>query len=199
MYLSYSDCNTAQHGTTQHRTADWSNAKHITGPCHVIARRPMLAWCLAPWRLAHRQCWQSSALEALEEGVDTNPLESPCHWLGDPGCEATDLAPGHRQPHPHQLAASNPDHVLHACNPTQNETKRGEPLPITGPGHAHMYPDAYTICHLSLATGNQSVALISNHHMSDSFERYLSACTPGSSSESDLSTFSVSVSICPKF
>ena len=48
-----------------------------------------------------------------------------------------------------------------------------------------MYPDAYDLSSLSLATSNQSVALISINHMSDPIERYLTACTPG---ESDMST-----------
>lgn len=185
----------ARHSTAQHNTVDTaiqSNPIHLAEQCKTHHRplschRTQADVSVVPgaWRTIHRQCWESSALEALEEGDNTNPLESSCDSLGDPGCEATDLAPGHRQPHPHQLAASNPDHVLHACNPAQTETKRGEPLPITGPGHAHMYPDAYDLSSLSLATSNQSVALISINHMSDSIERYLTACTPG---ESDMST-----------
>jgi hypothetical protein len=62
---------------------------------------------------------------------------------------------------------------------TLSKTKRSEaslsPSPAQG---MHTCIRMHTICHLSLATSNQSVALISNHHMSESFERYLSACTP---------------------
>jgi hypothetical protein len=57
VHVSYSErsTSTAQHNTTLYiqqsnptQSTQQSNAKHITGPCHVIARRPMLAWCLGP-------------------------------------------------------------------------------------------------------------------------------------------------------
>ena len=61
VHVSYSErststsTSTAQHDTTLYiqqsnptQSTQQSNAKHITGPCHVIARRPMLAWCLGP-------------------------------------------------------------------------------------------------------------------------------------------------------
>lgn len=70
---------------------------------------------------------------------------------------------------------------------TLPKPKRSEaslsPSPAQG---MHTCIRMHTICHLSaLPTSNQSVALISINHMSDSIERYLTACTPG---ESDMST-----------
>lgn len=129
---------------------------------------------------------QSSALEALEEEVNTNPLESRSDWLGDTGCEATDLAPARRQPHPHQLAASNPDHC--SCTlaspprclaalpwPAQNEARRASlsppypcpmsnvdahaPCPMPHAQGTHTCIRMHTIYHLSLNPVSSCLAI----------------------------------------
>ena len=101
---------------------------HIHRSCHRT-HRPMLAWFLAPGSPA---VFGANTRGPLEEEANTNPLESPSHSLGDSGYEATDLTPGRRQLHPHQLAASNPDHVLHACTllSRPNEARRVSPHPM---------------------------------------------------------------------
>jgi len=125
--------NTRTHRKTRHGDST-PNAKHITArSCHRT-QADVSVWFLASGSPA---VFGARLGYTLEEGLNTNPLESSADSLGDPGYEATDLAPGRRQASSAPARSQQPGPsscTLAPCFPNAKRVaRRASPSPpITG-------------------------------------------------------------------